>query len=68
VYSVLLSFLSTFLRREYHVIAYNSRGVGNSGGSPSWTGFSEANDLQVVVDLALREIEAVDEIVLLVRV
>lgn len=67
VCSVLLSFVSIFLRREYHVIVYNSRGVGNSGGSASWTGFSEAQDLQVVVDLVLREIEAVDEIVLLVR-
>jgi alpha/beta superfamily hydrolase len=56
------------LSREYHVIIYNSRGVGNSGGSASWTGFSEAHDLQVVVDLALREIEAVEEIVLVVRI
>lgn len=65
-FSVLLGFLTTFLRRDYHVILYNSRGVGNSGGSSSWTGFPEAQDLQVVVDLALREVEAVDEIVLLV--
>lgn len=63
---VLLSFLSTFLKRDYHIILYNSRGVGNSGGSPGWTGLSEAQDLQNVVDMALREIDDVNEIVLLV--
>lgn len=67
-FSVLLSFISLFLKRDYHVIVYNSRGVGNSGGSPSLSGLAEVHDLQVVVDLALREIDAVDEIVLLVRV
>lgn len=64
---MLLSFISLFLRRDYHVIVYNSRGVGNSGGSPSLSGLAEVHDLQSVVDLALREIDAVDEIVLLVR-
>ncbi|KAF8318380.1 alpha/beta-hydrolase, partial [Clavulina sp. PMI_390] len=62
---VLLSFLSSFIRRDYHVITYNSRGVGNSSGSPTWTGFGEAEDLQKVVSLALQEIEEVEEIVLL---
>jgi len=57
--------LTMFLRREFHILCYNSRGVGNSGGSPSWTGLAEAEDLQAIVDHALQEIPAVVEIVLL---
>jgi len=62
-----MSLVTTFLQREFHVILLNQRGVGNSSGGASFTGLTESKDLQKVVLLALKEIEAVEEVVLLVR-
>ncbi|EGN98980.1 hypothetical protein SERLA73DRAFT_181742 [Serpula lacrymans var. lacrymans S7.3] len=50
--------------REYHVIYYNSRGVGKSTGTASFTGQSEANDLKAIVQLALEEIPSIQTVVL----
>ncbi|KAF9514623.1 hypothetical protein BS47DRAFT_1342959, partial [Hydnum rufescens UP504] len=62
---VLMSLVTTFLRRDFHILSYNSRGVGHSGGSSSLTGLAEAEDLRTLVDHALQQIPSVVEIVLL---
>ncbi|KAF8339543.1 Alpha/Beta hydrolase protein [Cantharellus anzutake] len=62
---VLLSLVTTFIERDWHIILYNSRGVGHSGGSVSFTAIAESQDLRDVVQYALKEIEQVTEILLL---
>ncbi|KAI0342679.1 alpha/beta-hydrolase [Trametopsis cervina] len=53
------------LARGYHVLRYNSRGVGKSSGWPSVTGIQEAKDLQELVHWALQKIPSVSSLVIL---
>lgn len=53
-------------KHNFYVLRYNSRGVGNSSGSASFTGFSEAEDLKEVVQYALKNIRDVKHVLLLV--
>jgi hypothetical protein len=63
---------STFLSRGYHVLRYNSRGVGSSTGWASFTGLKEAKDLEGVVKWGVEEVnkengkEGVKEVVIAV--
>ena len=50
----------------YHVLRYNSRGVGASTGRASFTGFSEVEDLEAVVQWALDRIPDIQSLVILV--
>lgn len=47
----LVTHLASLLLTHAHlrVVRFNSRGVGKSGGSPSWTGKSECSDFQEIV-------------------
>lgn len=71
LYPVLTSTLSLLVvplvSEDYHVIRYNSRGVGNSSGWPSFTGFREVKDLKEVVDWAMQRISDVRSLVIVVR-
>ncbi|XP_006459105.1 hypothetical protein AGABI2DRAFT_218018 [Agaricus bisporus var. bisporus H97] len=59
-----LAFLAeVLLENNYHVVRYNSRGVGKSTGYASFTGFSEGEDLQALVRWALGQIENVNSVV-----
>ncbi|KAJ7158880.1 Alpha/Beta hydrolase protein, partial [Mycena filopes] len=51
--------------RGYHVVRYNSRGVGKSTGWPSFTGLSEVGDLQALVEWALERVGDVRSVVIL---
>jgi len=53
-----------FLRRDYHVVLFNSRGVGASAGRGSLSGIQEAHDLQKVVEWALNAVINVQTVVL----
>lgn len=46
-----ITHLASLLLTHAHlrVVRFNSRGVGKSGGSPSWTGKSECNDFQEIL-------------------
>ena len=46
---------------------YNSRGVGKSSGWPSFTGFSEAKDLEAVVAWLMQKITNVNTVSIVVR-
>ncbi|TFY81425.1 hypothetical protein EWM64_g2587 [Hericium alpestre] len=50
---------------RFRVLRYNSRGVGQSSGSASFTGFAEAEDLQEVVQVAIQESGDVEEVLIL---
>jgi len=63
---VLCSLADPLLEARYHVLRYNSRGVGESTGSSSFTGFSEAEDLKALVQWALGQLENIDCLVLIV--
>lgn len=52
---------------KYHVLRYNSRGVGMSTGRPSFSGFDEGKDLEVVTQWALDRVPNVQSIVIIVR-
>ena len=52
--------------KMYHVLRYNSRGVGASSGQASFTGFSEVEDLAAVVQWALDRIPNIRSLVILV--
>ncbi|KAI0789879.1 alpha/beta-hydrolase [Abortiporus biennis] len=62
---VLCSIQDPFLQQGYHVLRYNSRGVGQSSGWPSLTGSQEAQDLQKLVQWALHEIPSISTVVIL---
>ncbi|KAJ7650393.1 alpha/beta-hydrolase [Roridomyces roridus] len=62
---VLLSLTTPLHAKGYHVIRYNSRGVGRSTGWASLTGSSEANDLAALVEWALSEVGNVRKVVVL---
>jgi len=49
----------------YHVLRYNSRGVGRSTGWASFTGFSEAEDLKSLITWAMDMISDVKSLVIL---
>jgi uncharacterized protein len=52
--------------KGYHVLRYNSRGVGASTGRSSFTGFSEVEDLEAVVQWALNSLPDIRSLVILV--
>ncbi|KAG7089697.1 hypothetical protein E1B28_011352 [Marasmius oreades] len=54
---VLKSLIGPLHSRNYHVIRYNSRGVGRSSGWPSLTGVKESEDLKSLVQWALENPE-----------
>ncbi|KAF9007605.1 Alpha/Beta hydrolase protein [Cyathus striatus] len=56
---VLLSLEKPLLAHGYHVLRYNSRGVGRSSGSASLTGFAEGQDLEEIVQWAQNRISNV---------
>ena len=56
---VLQVLLPPLQSRGYHVIVYNSRGVGLSSGSRSLTGMPEVKDLQDVVQWGLANVSNV---------
>ncbi|KAF8150634.1 Alpha/Beta hydrolase protein [Crassisporium funariophilum] len=62
---VLRSLIGPLLSKDYHVLRYNSRSVGQSTGHASFTGFTEAKDLEAVVKWALERITDVRSLVLL---
>lgn len=65
---VLHSLVIPLLQANYHVLRYNSRGVGGSSG---WrirdlTGLSEANDLQALIQWGIEYISSVTSVVVIV--
>ncbi|KAJ7773100.1 Alpha/Beta hydrolase protein [Mycena metata] len=50
--------------RGYHVLRYNSRGVGRSTGWASFTGLSEVGDLEALVEWALERVGEVRRVVI----
>lgn len=52
--------------RGYHVLRYNSRGVGSSTGWASFTGLSEAGDLAALTEWAVDKLGDVRSVVVLV--
>lgn len=65
---VLRSLTRALHARGYHVLRYNSRGVGKSTGWPSFTGSREARDLRELVSWALGQIKpAPTTLVVIVR-
>lgn len=55
------------LQYGYHVLKYNSRGIGGSTGKPSLDGFAEGQDLKAVVDWATEQIKDIESIIILVE-
>ncbi|THV03172.1 alpha/beta-hydrolase [Dendrothele bispora CBS 962.96] len=49
---VLTSLLEPLHSKNYHVLRYNSRGVGGSSGWPSLTGLTEGKDLEEIIQWA----------------
>lgn len=65
---VLRSLVKPLLLAHYHVLRYNSRGVGGSSG---WrirdlTGSSEGNDLQALVQWGIERVSSVTSVVIIV--
>lgn len=52
--------------KGYHVLRYNSRGVGTSSGRASLSGFSEVKDLEAIVQWAVDSVPDIRSIVILV--
>lgn len=65
---VLLISERAFVRSGYHVLRYNSRGVGNSSGWPSFTGLTEGQDLQDIINWTLEKLKNIGSIVIMVRI
>ncbi|KDR76343.1 hypothetical protein GALMADRAFT_247740 [Galerina marginata CBS 339.88] len=61
----LSSLIEPLAERGYHVLRYNSRGVGGSTGWASFTGFSEAEDLKSLITWAMDKISDVKSVVIL---
>lgn len=61
---VLMLIEKTLLSKSYHVIRYNSRGVGGSSGWPSLSGSAEANDLNALVAWVRETITDTREIII----
>ena len=66
--SVLSYLAEPLLSHNYHVLRFNSRGVGGSSGWASLTGFKEVEDLKAVVQWALEKIPGVEFLVILVSI
>ena len=64
-----LAFVSNILLHEcgYHVLLFNSRGVGKSSGWASFTGLAEGKDLEELVQWGLGAVTNVMSVVLMVR-
>ncbi|KAF8071755.1 Alpha/Beta hydrolase protein [Lyophyllum atratum] len=62
---VLLSLADHLTAENYYVLRYNSRGVGRSKGWSSFTGFSEAEDLEELATWALQKISSIESLVLI---
>lgn len=64
----MLSYLAETLltNNNYHVLRFNSRGVGKSSGWASFTGLSEGKDLEELIQWALGAVANVKSLVLLV--
>ncbi|KZT01385.1 alpha/beta-hydrolase [Laetiporus sulphureus 93-53] len=62
---VLHTLIRPLHRRGYHVLRYNSRGVGRSSGWSSFTGSREAQDLNELVKWATEAFNPVDSIVII---
>jgi len=63
----ILGFVSNILLHEcgYHVLLFNSRGVGKSSGWSSFTGLTEAKDLEELVQWGLGAVAKVKSVVLI---
>ncbi|KAH7912039.1 Alpha/Beta hydrolase protein [Hygrophoropsis aurantiaca] len=59
---VIHSLVRLLQRKDYHVRYYNSRGVGKSTGSASFTGKPEADDLKALIDQSLDEMPHIDSV------
>ena len=55
------------LRRNYHILRFNSRGVGRSTGWSSFTGTNEGMDLRALVQWGLDNVLDVHSVVIVVR-
>ncbi|KAJ3526139.1 hypothetical protein NMY22_g10285 [Coprinellus aureogranulatus] len=62
---VLFSLEDVLHDNGYHVLRYNSRGVGRSTGRATFTGIEEGKDLEAVVRRAVRELENVTTVVII---
>ena len=64
-----LALISSILLHEcgYHVLRFNSRGVGKSSGWPSFTGLTEGENLEELVQWGLGAVTNVKSVVLIVR-
>lgn len=63
---MLIELIEPLTSKGYHVLRYNSRGVGASTGRASFTGFSEVEDLEAVVQWALDRVPDIQSLVILV--
>jgi alpha/beta superfamily hydrolase len=63
---VLHSAALSLLKQNYHVLRFNSRGVGRSTGWSSFSGASEAKDLQALVQWGLENVADVHSVVIVV--
>lgn len=63
---MLQTLLPSFTDHGYHVILFNSRGVGKSSGRASFSGLAEAHDLELLVHWAIKELPSVKHVVLMV--
>ncbi|KAH7928261.1 alpha/beta-hydrolase [Leucogyrophana mollusca] len=52
-------------KKNYHVVYYNSRGVGKSTGMASLTGRPEADDLKALVNQTLEEMPHIDSVTII---
>jgi len=53
-------------KRNYHILRFNSRGVGQSTGWSSFTGFNEATDLEAMVRWGLQAVPEVRSLAVIV--
>ncbi|ETW83419.1 Esterase/lipase/thioesterase [Heterobasidion irregulare TC 32-1] len=61
---ILETLVHPLTRNGYHVLRYNARGVGDSSGAASFTGFQEAQDLKELVQYAVARLGGVQELLL----
>jgi len=65
---VLLSLQDSLQAKGYRVLRYNSRGVGRSTGWASFTGFSEAKDLEALIKWVIDKFAVVHSLVIVVGI